>query len=79
MAEGRGIIMMSQNRAQTRDRLRAENDDKVNRKAEREIRTLPEKVDHLLRQQYQRLFEVQQIQMELLEELAQQRRDERSA
>ncbi len=69
------IIMMSQNRAETRDRLRAENDYKVNLKAELEIRTLHEKMDHLLRQQYQRLFEVQQIQMELLEELAQRKRD----
>ncbi|HEY2626044.1 MAG TPA: DUF1003 domain-containing protein [Candidatus Udaeobacter sp.] len=63
------IIMMSQNRAETRDRLRAENDYKVNLKAELEIRHLHEKIDHLLRRQYNRLFEIQQIQIELLEEL----------
>ncbi|MGI9086295.1 MAG: DUF1003 domain-containing protein [Chthoniobacterales bacterium] len=63
------VIMMSQNRAQARDRLQAENDYKVNLKAELEIRHLHEKVDHLLRRQYQRLFEIQQIQIELLEEL----------
>ena len=67
------IIMMSQNRAEARDRLRAENDYKVNLKAELEIRHLHEKVDHLLRRQYQRLFEIQQIQIELLEELAKKR------
>lgn len=73
------IIMMSQKRVEARDRLRAENDYKVNLKAELEIRHLHEKVDHLLRQQYHRLFEVQQIQLELLEELAQKRREEIAA
>jgi uncharacterized membrane protein len=64
------IIMMSQNRAEARDRLRAENDYKVNLKAELEIRHLHEKLDHLLRRQYNRLFEIQQIQIELLHELS---------
>ena len=59
------IIMMSQNRAEARDRLRAENDYKVNLKAELEIRHLHEKIDHLLRRQYNRLFEIQQIQVEV--------------
>jgi uncharacterized membrane protein len=63
------VIMMSQNRAEARDRLRAENDYKVNLKAELEIRHLHEKIDHLLRKQYNRLFEIQQIQFELLEEI----------
>src|SRR5437867_8317256 len=63
------IIMMSQNRSEARDRLRAENDYKVNLKAELEIRHLHEKIDHLLRRQYNRLFEIQQIQIELLEEI----------
>ncbi len=67
------IIMMSQNRAEARDRLRAENDYKVNLKAELEIRHLHEKIDHLLQRQYQRLFEIQQIQIELLEELGHKR------
>ena len=64
------IIMMSQNRAEVRDRLRAENDYKVNVKAELEIRHLHEKIDHLLRRQYNRLFEIQQIQIELLQEIS---------
>ena len=69
------IIMMSQNRAEARDRLRAENDYKVNLKAELEIRHLHEKLDHLLRRQYNRLFEIQQIQIELLEEIGHKRKD----
>src|SRR5881275_1726514 len=64
------IIMMSQNRSEARDRLRAENDYKVNLKAELEIRHLHEKLDHLLSRQYNRLFEIQQIQIELLQELS---------
>ena len=68
------IIMMSQNRAELRDRLRSENDYKINLKAELEIRHLHEKIDHLLRRQYNRLFEIQQIQIELLEELGRKRK-----
>ena len=68
------VIMMSQNRAEARDRLRAENDYKVNLKAELEIRHLYEKIDHLLRRQYNRLFEIQQIQIELLEEIGHTRK-----
>jgi uncharacterized membrane protein len=63
------VIMMSQNRSEDRDRARGENDYKINLKAELEIRHLHEKIDHLLRGQYKRLFEIQQIQIELLEEL----------
>lgn len=68
------VIMMSQNRSEARDRLRGEHDYKINLKAELEIRHLHEKIDHLLRRQYNRLFEIQQIQIELLEEIGQKRR-----
>ena len=67
------VIMMSQNRQEARDRLRAENDYKINLKAELEIRHLHEKVDYLLHQQATRLMEVQQIQLDLMRELAQHR------
>jgi uncharacterized membrane protein len=63
------IIMMSQNRQETKDRLRADHDYRVNLKAELEIRSLHEKLDHLLVHQWQRLLEIQGIQMELMEEL----------
>ena len=71
------IIMMSQNRAAARDRLHADSDYKINLKAELEIRHLHEKLDHLLRKQYNRLFEIQQIQIELLEEIGQKRANPR--
>jgi uncharacterized membrane protein len=64
------IIMMSQNRQEAKDRLRSEHDYSVNLKAELEIRNLHEKIDHLLMKQWQRLLEIQEIQMELMEELA---------
>ena len=63
------IIMMSQRRQETKDRLRSRNDYQVNLKAELEIRHLHEKVDHLLVKQWQRLAEIQQLQIELLEEI----------
>ena len=60
--------MMSQHRLETKDRVRGENDYRVNLKAELEIRQLHEKIDHQLAQQWQKLVELQQIQIELLEE-----------
>ncbi|MGD8320036.1 MAG: DUF1003 domain-containing protein [Gemmatimonadota bacterium] len=63
------VIMMSQNRQEAKDRLRAQNDFKVNLKAELEIRHLHEKVDHLLLQQWERLTQIQEIQLEVLAEL----------
>jgi len=62
------IIMMSQRRQESKDRLRGENDYKVNLKAELEIRQLHEKIDHHLANQWERLAEMQQIQIEMLEE-----------
>jgi len=63
------IIMMSQRRQEARDRIRAEHDYRVNLKAELEIRHLHEKIDHLLSTQWERLVEIQQIQIELLNEI----------
>ena len=63
------IIMMSQNRTSARDRAQADSDYRVNLKAELEILTLHEKVDHLLHGQWERLVELQDIQITLLEQL----------
>ncbi len=63
------IIMMSQNRQEAKDRLRSQNDYQVNLKAELEIRHLHEKIDHLLTRQWERLVEIQQIQLELMSEI----------
>ncbi len=68
------IIMMSQNRQEARDRLRAEQDYRVNLKSELEIRYLHEKLDHLLMKQWQRLLQIQEIQLDIMEELARTRR-----
>jgi uncharacterized membrane protein len=68
------IIMMSQNRQEARDRLRAEHDYRVNLKAELEIRHLHWKMDQLLTHQWRRLLEIQQIQTDLMEELVHRRR-----
>jgi uncharacterized membrane protein len=63
------VIMMSQNRQEAKDRMRAKNDFEVNLKAELEIRHLHEKVDHLLMHQWERLAAIQEVQLELLSEL----------
>jgi uncharacterized membrane protein len=63
------IIMMSQNRQEAKDRLRSQHDYQVNLKAELEIRHLHEKIDHMLSHQWERLVEIQEIQIELLSEL----------
>nr|CAD6619530.1 hypothetical protein RTCK_03808 [Rhizobium sp. TCK] len=61
------IIMMSQKRQEAKDRQRAESDYMVNLRAELEIRQLHEKIDHQMAKQWERLTELQQIQIELLE------------
>ncbi|MCB9897869.1 MAG: DUF1003 domain-containing protein [Planctomycetes bacterium] len=63
------IIMMSQNRQEAKDRQRSQHDYMVNLKAELEIRQLHEKLDHLLSHQWERLTQIQEIQIELLSEL----------
>jgi uncharacterized membrane protein len=66
------IIMMSQNRQEQKDRIRSENDYKINVKAELEIKLLNEKIDHLLIHQNNRLVEIQEIQVDYLEDLTKQ-------
>jgi len=68
------IVMMSQNRQEKKDRIRAENDYKVNLKSEIEIRTLHEKVDHLLLDQWAKMMKIQEMQIEMLEEIKEERK-----
>ena len=68
------IIMMSQNRQEAKDRLRASYDYQINLKAELEIRQLHQKLDHLLSRQWERLIEIQEVQIELLNEMRGSRR-----
>jgi len=65
------IIMMSQNRQEAKDRLRGEHDYQVNLKAEIEIRQLHIKLDQLMNHSWQRLLEIQKIQMDIMEDMAQ--------
>ena len=62
------VIMMSQRRQEAKDRARALNDYAVNLKVELEVRNLHEKLDHLLMRQWERLAEIQQLQLEIMQE-----------
>lgn len=60
------VIMMSQNRQEAKDRSRSIHDYQVNLKAELEIEQLHQKIDHLVLHQEQKLLEIQDLQMEML-------------
>ncbi len=62
------VILMSQRRAEKKDRLRSQSDYRVNLKAELEIRHLHEKLDYLASKQWEHLMEIQQLQLEALQE-----------
>lgn len=64
------VIMMSQNRQGEKDRLRSQHDYRVNLKAELEIRQLNAKLDLLLTHQWQRLLEIQEMQIDLMQEIS---------
>lgn len=63
------VIMMSQNRQEEKDRRRSENDYLINLKAEIEIRTLHQKMDLLIQEQFKKLIEAQAEQIRLLQKL----------
>ena len=63
------IIMMSQNRQEEKDRERAQKDYMINIKSEIEVRMLHEKIDHLIINHQQKLMEIQQIQIEMLNDI----------
>ena len=63
------IIMMSQNRQEAKDRLRAEHDYEVNVKAELEIENLHAKIDSLRQKQWEDLLALQEEQLALLQQL----------
>ena len=63
------IIMMSQNRQEEKDRKRSENDYLVNMRAELEIQALKQKIDLLIAEQVQTLFESQEKQLEILKKI----------
>lgn len=72
------VIMMSQNRQEEKDRERSKQDYMVNLKAELEIRILHEKLDHLIIHQQQELLNIQQIQVEMMEDIMNQIKKQKS-
>lgn len=63
------IILMSQNRQEAKDRRRAQHDYQINLKAELEIKLLHEKLDHILSRQWEKLMQIQELQIEQLSEI----------
>jgi uncharacterized membrane protein len=61
--------MMSQNRQEEKGPERSKHDYQVNLKEELEIRMLHEKVDHLILNQQQKLFDLHKIQIDMLESI----------
>ena len=68
------VIMMSQNRYATKDRVAAAHDYEVNLKAELEILALHQKIDTLREQQWKELLAMQQQQIQLLTNLLNQQK-----
>jgi len=64
------VIMMSQNRQEDKDRVRAQHDYQINLKAEIEIRQLNIKMDQLINHSWQRLLQIQKIQTDIMRDLA---------
>jgi uncharacterized membrane protein len=66
------VIMMSQNRQEEKDRDRSKQDYMINLKSEIEIRTLHEKIDHLIMDQQQELLELQKVQIDMMNDILKQ-------
>ena len=62
------VIMMSQNRQEEKDRQRARKDYLINLKSEIEIRTLHEKIDHLIMDLQQEILENQKAELKKINE-----------
>jgi uncharacterized membrane protein len=67
------VILMSQNRAGARDRIKADHDYEVNLKTELEVAALHAKLDHLMRERWDDLLELQKIQLDVLRRLERER------
>lgn len=63
------IIMMSQNRQSEKDRLRDIADYQVNLKAELEIQELHHKLDQFYKEEWNKLIEIQKLQLEVSEDI----------
>ena len=63
------IILMSQNRQAEKDKLQTDDNYITNLKAEIEIKNINSKLDLLMKKQWSRLLEIQNLQLDLVEDL----------
>jgi len=63
------FVLISQNRQEQKDRERSENDYLINLKAEIEVRSLHQKMDLLLQEQIETLYDTQEQQLQMLGEI----------
>lgn len=70
------FVLISQNRTAEKDRIRGEYDYKTDLKAEIEVRHLNQKIDLFLEKSWQRHLEVQQLQLDLLRDMAGKREED---
>lgn len=63
------VILMSQNRKESRDRKRAQDDYLINLKSELESRLIDQKLDLFINEQFKALIDIQKIQIHKLEEI----------
>ena len=63
------VIMMSQNRKESKDRQRGYNDYMINLKSEIEIRNMHEKLDLLIAEQMKTMFDLQKEQLSIMSEI----------
>ena len=60
------FVLISQNRQEEKDRQRSENDYLINLKSEIEVRSLHQKMDLLLQEQMETLYDTQEEQLQIL-------------
>lgn len=63
------VIMMSQNRQAKKDKIKSDYEYMINLKAELEIKHINSKIDQLMREQWKRMLDIQNIQIDLMEEI----------
>ena len=63
------IIMMTQNRQSKREHIQSDYEYMINLKAELEIQHINAKIDQLMRDQWSRMIEIQNIQIDLMKEI----------
>lgn len=72
------VIMMSQNRQALKDQVKSDHEYAINLKAELQIRLLQSKLDRFMNQEWARLLEIQEIQLELCDAILESRTNKRA-